>query len=91
MQKFNKCLKEDEKGCRIVYERNSQKLIVTNGELYCGVVGKYSPLNATRVDLETKECPQGFRACSKNTSPYNTICYDPKIDKFEEVCPILGL
>jgi len=58
------------------------------GVNFCGTRGGQSFLNAERPDPTTKECKDGYTACSEETSPDNTICVQ---DGQEKLCPITYL
>lgn len=62
------------------------KMDIIERSIVCGKNNGSTFLDAIRVDPKTKKCKDGYVACSKFTSPENTVCVPSTSDKKE--CPI---
>ena len=56
----------------------------------CGRADGTPFINATRPNVDGT-CPDGYAACSQNTAPDNTTCYNTASDANGENCPITDI
>lgn len=70
--------------CDNIWGRDSIEQSIYYGKQICGKRGGVTYKDATRANADG-DCPSGFEACSKNTSPADTWCVK---NSHDEECPV---
>lgn len=79
--------KQLDKGCKQILPIMPFRMHKFNGKMICGRKGGEPFMTATRPNPLTSLCPAGYVACSANTTPDNTICYNSALTA-ADACPI---